>query len=347
MYNEYEHEYEPSELECVIMALVDSEVEKKVTAFKQEYEWYKIQHDKYINLKKDYDDLKKKQGQTEDFLIFQSLINESNITALLSSLKLKQTDISFDGMHDECIPVWFKLVCWYYEDRERLFRLFDLFAIPYPSWARKFKLPFDYNENELDLIFEKLGRMYVCNGCLFSGNMGFFYKEISRHKGDLSDLLTKSSYSEIPWNLLLQNKLLVTDKFFNKIIDSLSKGATNSTYFFRIQDYQQISEDQVVSMFNYLPKGNFYDDHKRFIENNKKIIKMKPELADKFKEKINDNQYSAFYYLNYPLHMQIEFVKNYNDRFNTKFELVKKMSISKNEKVKLMSEITAELLDKK
>ena len=103
--------------------------------------------------------------------------------------------------------------------------------------------------------------------------------------------------------------------------------------------YQDLSDDQIKELAKLLPKNHLSEEHKDFISRSKNIIKDNDWLADKFKDKINDNQYSTFYYLNYPLEMQKEFIRsNKHSKYYTKLDLTKKMDISKKEKLEFLQE---------
>lgn len=145
--------------------------------------------------------MKKTHKQSEAFSVFKSQVNDKNIYTIVSLLGFESIDIDFGGMDSEKIPVWFKLIAKYYPDRNKVFSLLDLFEIQYPSWARTFKLPFDYGEVELDIIFNSLSRMGMTNGQYFSGNMGFYYRYVNMYHGDLKTLFEKQSGVCIPWNL--------------------------------------------------------------------------------------------------------------------------------------------------
>lgn len=350
MYNEpdyCDYEREPSEIENLFSSLVDAEVSKRTSKFIDKMKRLEEQHlsdvKKVLEMKNERDELKKANAQSELLNMFKSQINDKNIESIISFLNLEKVEISFSGMHSEEIPVWFKLVAKYYPDRDKIFSLLDLFEIKYPDWAKSFKMPFDYGEEELDLIFSKLGKMYVCNGCIFSENMGFFYTYFSRYK-NITTLFERESSVGIPWNLLLQNKLLVTNKYFNKIVDALKSKQSHSEYLYKIQDYQELLPEQAERLFEFLPMKNLYDIHKRFIELNKDIIMKKPELANEYKDKMSDNQYSSFYYLNFPKEMQKEFIRRYKVNYKSKFDLVKNMNISKQEKLDFLREINEQML---
>ncbi|PAV30289.1 hypothetical protein CIL05_07415 [Virgibacillus profundi] len=284
-------------------------------------------------------------SKAEDLIAkFTPLVNKDNFEDFLDSLNLEGTGIVIDGMDSGKIPVWFQAVVKYYDHKELVISLMNLFNIDYPNWAANFKLPYDYNEEELDLFFRNISYASVTNGADFQHNTGFFYEKLKRNNGDVKLLLTKSDYFNIPWNLLLQNKLLVTGEYFNKILNELkenSMGYMNSFNFFYIQKYQELSSYQVSQMLDLLPEKRLMDCHRAFINQNVDIFKIKPELVNRFLNKISDNQFSTFYYLNYPVEIQKDYVKDYTERYGyrDKFEMVKKMDISKEDKIKLLSEI--------
>jgi|GEM_PF-4649807 len=355
MYSEpdyYDYEREPSEIENVFSTMVEAEVTKRTSKYFEKMKQLEDQHltdvKKVLEIKNERDELKKTHKQSESFSVFKSQINDKNIENVVSFLNLNEVKIDFNGMDSERIPSWFKLIAKYYPDRDKIFSLLDLFEIKYPDWAKSFKMPFDYGEKELDLIFLKLGRMYVCNGCIFDGNMGFFYTNYSRYK-DINILFDKESSVGIPWNLFLQNKLLTTEKYFDKIIQAFKDKERHSVYFYKIQDYQELVPEQAERLFDFLPMNNLYDIHKMFIELNTDIIKKKPELANTYKDKMSDNQYSSFYYLNFPVEMQKDFIRNYRGmgRYESKFDLIKKMNISKEDKLVFLQEINEQMLSNK
>jgi hypothetical protein len=244
-------------------------------------------------------------------------------------------------MDSETIPNWFRWLFHYYEDREKLFVLMDLFNIIYPSWAKEYKMPYDYSEEELEIFINPKYDRHICNGEIFRNNIGFFWKNINCNNGDTYKILinTKSFTDYIPWQLILSNSLWATDKLFGKILNAIKKNQPYSYYYFAIQDYIKISEGQAGEMAKLLPKGQWYDVHKKFVENNKNIIKENQFLANMFKDKICDNQYSTFHYLKFPIEIQKEFVRGYKGYYS-KIELIKKMDISKEDKIKFAMEFT-------
>ncbi|KON87429.1 hypothetical protein AF332_11725 [Sporosarcina globispora] len=331
--------------------LIQEEIDKGIEEIKDDYSRVKSDFD---NLRKklrektnEVNGLKRLEDQMNVFKTFQDTISKDNIEELIHHLNMEQQEIDFNGMDSDRIPVWFKLLCTYYHDKEKIFEIMDLFNITYPSWAKTFKMPFDYGKEELNLVFEYLGKMYVCNGQIFSGNMGFFFTYQNRYNGDLEALFRKESYVEIPWNLLLQNPLLTTEEYFSKIIKALKEKRYHSEYFFMIQNYQELTKEQVNLIAEHLPTTQLYSYHTNFLSKNKGIFKVRTDLAEMFKDRIKNNHYSEFHYLNYPIEMQKVFVLKESlsgDRYT--FEMVKNMDISVEDKVELLSKIATNLLNK-
>lgn len=329
-------------------ALIQEEIEKGIQEFNNEFVQTKLKLDECINmnanLRSENNKLALLSDQINSFSTFKDKINNDNIEKLFEILNLDNIDINFNGMHSEKIPNWFRLICTYHKDKDITFAIFDMFNIKYPSWAKTFKLPLDYGEEELDLIFKHIGKMYVCNGEIFSNNMGFYHQYQMGYKGNINELFRHESYVEIPWNLLLQNKLLSSDKYFNKILDVIRNKRNHSEYFFAIQEYQELNESQVDQFAQLLPINNLNHYHGRFISQNKDLFKTNPNLAEKFIGKISDNRYSTFYYLNYPVEVQKEYIKKYKG-YDRKFNLIKEMDIPKDEKLTLLKEIASLELD--
>jgi hypothetical protein len=98
---------------------------------------------------------------------------------------------------------------------------------------------------------------------------------------------------------------------------------------------------------NTVPKNNLYSEHKYFISKNTFVLKENPDVAKMFINKIENNKYSGFHFLNYPLEYQINFIKKYNGGYYTKIELIKQMEISKEEKTKLLTELAEIELENK
>lgn len=243
--------------------LVEQEVESRHSELKAEM-WEVTQ--KLMSTEKELNELKTltltlkdKSNQLEAFNTFKSLIKDVNFSNILLYFNLKKNNHTINGMNSDEIPSWFKLLFTYYEDREKLFTIMDLFDFKYPSWAKKYKMPYEYNEEELGLFINPKYRRSITNGQMFKENTGFFWRNIQENKGDTNKILTAqiTFADDIPWQLVLSNPLWKEDKMFNKILNALYKKENDSHFYFCIQDYQEISKEQVKEMSKYLPKQNF------------------------------------------------------------------------------------------
>lgn len=328
--------------EETLQQLIQLEIEKGIEEFRKEFRKTKKSLSQYKEkLEKaelELKDFRTHYKKLENLKVLINSINSDNIESVIGMVNLRSRKISFTGMNSEEIPTWFKLLCTYYDDKERLFSILDVFDIEYPYWAKTFKMPYDYNEDELDLIFDNLGKMYVCNGQIFNGNMGFFWQYQRKFKGNLKELFSKESYVEIPWNLFLQNPLLITDKYFKRITSGIIKNTSRSEYFYMIQNYQELLYEQSNELASILP-DRMLEYHKAFIEKNQNLLQQRTDLAAKFINNITDNKFSTFYYLKYPIEAQKNYIKSYKGHYDSKFKLVQYMSIPKTEKIALLMEV--------
>jgi hypothetical protein len=297
--------------------------------------------DECSQLKQENKELKNILSKYEMAVEVEKLFTEDNFTKMLPFFKLKTNNFSMGGMDFERVPIWFKCLYAHYEDREKLFNLFDLFGIKYPFWAKSFKMPQDYSEKELHMFIDHIDRRYVCNGCCFDGNTGFYWRTVNANNGNNYEILNNKQNADIPWQLVLSNSLWTKEELFDKILRCLRLGHSNSSYFFNIQKYTEISDEQASEMIQQLPLFNVYDIHKEFIKRNMKLIKGNPDFAEKYKKNINDNHYSVFYFLNYPIEYQKEFIRNHKG-YEPKFNLIKNMEIPNEEKIKFSMEFLGE-----
>jgi hypothetical protein len=167
---------------------------------------------KYYNVLSEKEKLQSIVNQNNAFLEFKSLINSDNFGSILNYFKLKYNNFEISGMDSETIPNWFRWLFHYYEDREKLFVLMDLFNIIYPSWAKEYKMPYDYSEEELEIFINPKYDRHICNGEIFRNNIGFFWKNINCNNGDTYKILinTKSFTDYIPWQLILSNSFCIS-----------------------------------------------------------------------------------------------------------------------------------------
>lgn len=265
--------------------------------------------------------------------------SRENVTNFIEIFKLEKSEISIQGSYSDKIPLWGKLLIQYYPDKEKLFQIFDLFQVDYPDWAKDLRLPHDYNEKEVKYVLNNFRNLSIPNGCYTSGNIGYYWEEVMRNKGDIK-LERLGSSLLVPLQLFFSNPLLLQDENFKELIKILKKDYLTSKYIFSIQKYQIISKNQVVEISNCLDKNkqrlNEYETY--FFQKNTFLFKENPNLARRYIDSINTNKNSGFYFLNFPEQIQKDYVMSISS-VDTRIELIKMMETSIEEKKELLHEV--------
>ena len=329
---------------------VTNEQTEEITRLQKRIKSLLDENDSLYSDKKSLEKRVEKLNSTDNAMrIVQPLVSEDNFIDFLDSLAIEETGIKVSGMYSEDIPVWFKVIVKYYNHKDTIFKLMDFADIPYPDWASSFKMPYDYNEEELDIFFDRFHNFGMTNGCHFEHNMGFFWNDIKRHKANTKSLLNGKQYVQVPWNLLLRNERLVNEKFFVKIQERLSKKHLyNDLYFLKLQKYQRLSDSHILSLIQTL-KNNENFSRKNlllFVEKNVELFKNNSDLARGFESEMSISRWDKFHYVNYPIQMQLEFIRNSNKiDSNDVFEIVKKLECSKKEKISLINDLIKKALE--
>jgi hypothetical protein len=225
-----------------------------------------------------------------------------------------------DGMNK--VPAWFKCLIKYYDQKEKLFEIYDLLKVSYPQYAKNIKLPYEYNEDELDILFENLGNLYVCNGEIFDNNLGFWYREAAPFQFDITRNL-KHNYAQLPWQFILKNPLLLTEKYFNKIVDAIKRNASHACYFCELHKYQDLTEDQITMIAKMVLNNNCdWEIYRKFLERSVSLIKDK-NILNRLLASASTNSYSGFYWKKFPFEYQLKFIgmqKDLRSKINLVFE---------------------------
>jgi len=303
----------------------------------------------YSNLQRELLEYKKAFEIDTQLVSIKDKIDEKNIRSLFNVLGLKHKygmKCLTSGMHDEYIPEWFKLYWDFYEDKEEVLNYFDSFSIKYDKRIMNF-IPPQYESKEFVMNFVKdTQNRYICNGQQFDGNGGFFYESVKACGFNLNNAFGKGSGSRyIPWQYVLSNENILDSEVFDLMCKYIKKDLSNSIYYFKIADYQKLDKEQLSKIAKLLPtKAPLLKDyHKTFIEKCTDVLIECPLLVDNFKDEIRDNEYSPFYFIKFPPSHQIEFTKR-QTRFEDRLRLVKKSTLSKEQKVELMNELYNEKL---
>lgn len=319
-----------------IEEIIKQEVTKRVSDIQEQFEYMNEQYAKVyaenLNLNKALEQSKKNEV-SGDFIVrnILSKINKDNIEQFLR-FSYKETFTEDDGY--EC-PLWFKLFVNYYGNKDIVFTLLDIAKMDYPFYAKNIQMPYEWNEQELNLFFDTMDNHMVCNGCTYSGNLGFWFREWNCHKFNVEKCL-RNHYSETPWQFVLKNPLLNSERFAYKIIDAINKG-DHGTYFNKIFKYQKIDFEIRKSIINGLNKipGYTMHDYLQFIDENLDVLSEK-HLEFYFNVLLKDKSYNiAETVSKLPKEYVYRFLKERDDMF----ELLSKINLTKQEKIKFIKSL--------
>lgn len=330
----------------VIQKEVEERVEKEKVHIQEENTKLKqknqLLQEQLQESKQKITELEKDQKKTVDTNMIYDMLGKGDsekLSILLQASSLCHSPIRWEGMDVEKIPHWFKLLCEYYEDRETLFQLMDMFEIEYPRWAKVYKMPYDYNEEELALFITHAQLHGLPNGSYFNSNMGFFWRYVKVYEGDSYKLVTKDT--DIPWQFVLQNPLFQTELIFNMILDVIEKDKGKAEYFLSLPQYQIMEEKNIARLGEALLKGKMDRSSygKEFIKQHPFLLKQE-NFAKKFEEKMDESNYSVYYFAKFPNEMQKTFILELKEESSIeKLKLVKKSTLSQEEKNELATAI--------
>lgn len=281
--------------------------------------------------------------------LVRPLLNESNIVQFLNTIYEEDSKVKMPSPDRDRPPVWFEAVTKFYREKDTVFKLLDFAGVKYPSWAKQFKMPYDYNEEELDIFFSDLHRYYVTNGNVFEHNIEYFWRDVRAGSGDTKKILGGKSYVAIPWNLLFRNELLVTDKFFDKILAALSnKYVGRAEYFLKLPKYQSLPTDKLEKLVDVMLRNSSIPNSKavEILKSDETILKHNFEIARKLQDQMSTSEYSGLHYSKFPKHMQIEFVRGFkNVHIDTAIEVIDSLEIDMETKLELVQEVATKIFE--
>lgn len=299
MYYEYEDYYEPSAMDAIFEefqrqcreVLLD-DVNSTIGSIKHENDYLKKENSSLKTaLAQAEKDLKESKKNTEKFTLMETLTN--SIKNTVKNTKDKETKIyeflnfvfERDYIEQTCdAPLWIGAMTQFYSNKENVIEILRLFDIELPNNIENFRLPIDWNEEELDMFFDTVNNHANCNGCTFEDNLRFWGR---KSLDDVKTQCYKNGYSEIPWQYVLRNPLIKKEKYLKKIGQkAFTPWRWNN--FYRIDKYQDLSEEEIKIILNNInyTKMEKRGDVAEFILRNLKYIE-----DDEFLKKI----YSLFH----------------------------------------------------
>lgn len=222
-----------NELKDYLRDSVKQEVQDQIVSLQRENE----------NLKNDNNNLRSKNKSIECenkgllsankvLKILTDKINEKNVYKIIQVIFPK----TFEEKVYDCPELWSAYVN-YYDDRKEIIKLLKYANVNIPSELESIVLPHEWDEELLDKFFDTMYRHVNCNGCTYENNLKYWnYRMAANPFG------STSSYDEIPWQFVLRNPLLNSEKYALKIAKAMNDGY-NGLKFKKICSYQNLDEE--------------------------------------------------------------------------------------------------------
>lgn len=300
MYYEYDTGYyEPSVMDELLeefqqkcKEILLDDINSKIGSIKHDNEYLKNENDKLrAALAQAEKSLREIEKEAEKSALMKTLT--SGIKNAVKDAEDKDTKIyeflnltfKRDYIEKSCdAPLWIGAMTQFYSSKDKVLDVLRLFDVKTPNNVENFRLPIDWNEDELDIFFDTMHNHYVCNGCIYESNLRFW------SGSSLKDVKSQcnNNYSEIPWQYVLRNPLLKKEKYLSKIGSNAFNCCDHWRYFYQIDRYLDLSDDEIKIILNNIDYAKLKKDGEvaKFVLRNIKNIE-----SDDFLEKI----YSLFY----------------------------------------------------
>jgi len=186
----------------------------------------------------------------------------NNICDFIESLNFNQVNPESPGMNSE---VLFDKLIKYYANKDEIISIYDSMGVSYnfPEWL---ELPYNYSAEKCKRLLKKLCKLHVTNNCIYSGNYGFWLRDMKRYRS-FDSWLKNETYLSIPWQLFLKNNHLLEDGVWAIIKENIKNNRSHSSYFKRLPEYQDIHKEKALFLFNHLEdkirsaRGNLFKRH--------------------------------------------------------------------------------------
>lgn len=261
MFYDYEDYYEPSVMDELLdefqqkcKEILLNDVNSTIGSIKHESEYLKKENERLMTvLSQAEKNLRESKKNTEKFALMETLTNGIKSTVENSENKNQKVydflDLVFQKDYKEDVydtPIWIGAMTQFYSNKEAVIEVLKLFDVKLPDNIENFRLPIDWNEEELDMFFDTVNNHVNCNGCTYEGNLKFWG---NRSLIDVKTQCYKSGYSEIPWQYVLRNPLLKKEKYLKKIgQNAFTPWRWNN--FYRIDKYLNLSDEEIKIILN-------------------------------------------------------------------------------------------------
>lgn len=250
---------EYTQFQELIESTIDTEVNKCVKIVKEENSNLKVEVCRLTNKITDLTDALSKSKSNEYLsATMLDIVNQLNSRIQETEDKDKKEDFVYHFLEllfkpdfNEStyeVPTWLGAVTNFYSNKEFVIQILNILHVLMPDNIAKFRLPMDWTESELDCFFDTMHNHIVCNGCTFERNLRFWKPFALSSVEDNCN----TNYSEIPWQFVLRNPILLEDKYLKKIGQMAFKEPYISgwNYFYHIDEYQNLTDAQLKTIIN-------------------------------------------------------------------------------------------------
>lgn len=237
--------------------------------------------------------------------LLDDIVENSSLQQLIDLLGWKEDNYVSQQFDDA--PEWFLVYCRYYSKKEELKKIFSMYGIEPDIDINEFRMPYEWNKDELLTFCIYIANAYVTNGQIFSNNYGFWYRRLLYNIDP--DQQIRYQYNQIPWQLILKNPLWNQDEeCFDKMMEIISNKKMANNYFFNIVKYQEMDEEKAERLAGKINKLNKME--KAFLEC---YFPKSEENLNRLFKKASSNQYNSLYIGKFPKSYQFRWVINIED----------------------------------
>lgn len=234
------------------------------------------------------DEIKLSNDKCKNSIIIDTVLNNINKDNFINFVSVIYEKDYEESWSTEETPLWLGVLTEYYSHKDSIIEMINVFNIKAPKEIVNFRLPIDWNEEELDIFFDTMRNHYNCNGSSFQYNLRFWGTNSLKPVKDQCN----KNYSEIPWQYILRNPLLKTNKYLKIIGEKITE--THGYNLAKIYYYQKLDENQVkiiLNNFDYTKLKTLKDDnigslilkHIHLIENDDFLDKIYPLLKKSYR----------------------------------------------------------------
>lgn len=141
-------------------------------------------------------------------------------------------------------PVWLGVVTQWYSHRHELIALMRILKVKLPDKIDSFRLPIDWTEEELDIVFQYMHNHSNTNNEVFENNLRFWGEVSLRSVEEQCAGELSWHTSNLPWQYVLRNPNLKKEKFLKLIGENFFCVSKHYDNFYMLEKYQALTKEE-------------------------------------------------------------------------------------------------------